>query len=341
MSYFLYPLRILVGKIESSPGTMETLTSADFDVRIRNPEITPTVEIDDEASRWARGDHAEDTVISGSQMAQIAFNVRLTKAAAVTTQPVWWKFAQGCGALPILYAGTGYALQPRKQYDEKTLTIWVYDIKRGATPTAICYKFAGCMGNMVIAAAGVGKPWMVNFTFSGKLDSVDMNVANASILQMIMNDAACSEKFISSSAYIGSHAEKVSQFQLDVGNEIQPVLDQSDKTGISHYGITARKPRLTMNPLMDSTHDVYADIANGVTGCPNMYRCMVGDTGIVGRVSLHIPNGQIISAGVANREGLVGWDMNIKAEANGYTGSVSDGNLEPETTWELLLGKRS
>lgn len=341
MSYYLYPLRVLVGKLEDTPGTMMTLTSADFDVRIRNPEITPTVEVDDEASKWARGDHAEDDVITGSQTAQITFSVRLTKGPTVTTQPNWWKFAQGCGALPVLYSGKGYGLQPRKQSDEKTMTIWVYDIKRGATPTAICYKFAGCMGNMVIAAAGVGKPWTVTFTFTGKLDSVDMNVANASILQMIIGQATCSEKFISSSAYIGSHSEKVSQFSFDVGNEIQPVIDQSDKTGISHYGITSRKPRLTMNPLMDSTHDVYADVANGVTGCPNTYACMVGDTGISGRVSLHVPKGQIISAAVANREGLVGWDTNIKCEANGYTGSVADANLEPEVTWEMLFGARS
>jgi hypothetical protein len=341
MAYFLYPMRVLVGKLETTPGTMETLTSADFDVRVRNPEITPTVEIDDEASKWARGDHGEDDVITGSQSAQITFAVRLTKGTTVTTAPNWFKFASGCGMLPVLYAGKGYGLQPRKQYDEKTMTIWVYDIKRGATPTAVCYKFAGCMGNMVVAAGGVGKPWMVNFTFTGKLDSVDMAVANGDILQMIIGQATCAEKFISAGANIGSHAEKVSQFSLDVGNEISPVIDQSDKTGYSHYGITARKPRLTMNPLMDSTHDVYADLANGVTGCAASYPIMIGDTGVNGRVSLHVPRGQIIGAGLANREGLVGWDMNIKCEANGYTGSVACGDLEPEVTWEALFGSRS
>jgi len=341
MSYFLSPLRILVGKLEGTPGSMETLTSADFDVRIRAPEVTTTVEVDDEASKWARGDHGEDSVVTGSQSGTITFSTRLTRGTTVTTQPSWFKFASACGQLPVLYAGKGYGLQPRKQYDEKTMTIYVYDIKRGATPTAVCYKFAGCMGNMIIAAAGVGKPWMVNFTFTGKLSAIDMNVANGSILQMIIAEATCAEKFLNSDVYIGSHAEKVSQFQLDAGNEIQPVIDQKDATGYSHYGITSRKPRLTMNPLMDSTHDVYADVANGVTGCPSTYACMVGTTGIAGHVSLHVPAGQIISAGVANREGLVGWDLNIKCLANGYTGAVASGDLEPEVTWELLNGTRS
>jgi hypothetical protein len=320
---------------------METLASSDFDVRVRNPEVTTTVEVDDEASRWARGDHAEDDVITGAQSGQITFSVRMTRGSAVTTQPSWWKFAQGCGCLPVLYSGTGYGLQPRKSYDEKTMTIWVFDIKRGATPTAVCYKFAGCMGNMQITAAGVGKPWMVNFTFTGKLNAIDMSVTEASVLQKIISESTCSEKFLNNDAYIGSYSEKISQFQLDVGNEIQPVIDQSDATGFAYHSITSRKPRLTMNPLMDSDHDVYADVANGVTGCPNTYACMVGTTGIAGHMSLHVPKGQIISAGVANREGLVGWDLNIKALANGYTGSVADGDLEPEATWELLQGSRS
>jgi hypothetical protein len=320
---------------------METLTSADFDVRVRNPEVTTTVEVDDEASKWASGNHGEDSVVTGSQMGQITFTTRLTRGATVTTQPSWFKFAQGCGCLPILYAGKGYGLQPRKQYDEKTMTLWVFDVKRGPTPTAVCYKFAGCMGNMTIAAAGVGKPWMVTFTFTGKLAQVDMNVANGSILQSIIAESTCSEKFLQSDVYIGSHAEKVSQFQLDVGNEISPVIDQKDPTGFSLYGITNRKPRLTLNPLMDSTHDVYADVANGVTGCPTQYACMVGTTGIAGHVSLHVPAGQIMTAGLANREGLVGWDVNIKCLANGVTGAVASGDLEPEVTWELLQGSRS
>ncbi|RPH42665.1 MAG: hypothetical protein EHM87_16130 [Burkholderiales bacterium] len=341
MAYLLHPLRVLVGKVESVAGTMETLTSADFDVRIRNPEVTATVEVDDEASKWARGNHGEDEVITGSQMGQITFSTRLTKGATVSTKPSWFKFAEGCGCLPVQYASAGWGLQPRKQNDEKTMTIWVFDVRRGGTaPTAVAYKFAGCMGNMTIAAAGVGKPWMVNFTFTGKLTDIDMNIANASILEAIVAENTCAEKFINASAYLGSNSEKVSQFSFDIGNEIQPIINQADATGFAYHAITSRKPRLSLNPLMD-THDIYGELVYGTTGCPTSYPCMVGNTGANGAISLHIPKGQVISAAVANREGLVGWDVNVKALANGVTGAVASGDLQPEVTWEILQGKRS
>lgn len=340
-NFFLHPLRILVGKVEGTPGTLETLTSADFDVRVRNPEVSVTVEMDDEASKWARGDHGEDDVVTGSQSGQITFSVRCTKASAVTTTPNWWKFANGCGALTVAYGTSGRSLQPRKSEDEKTMTLYIYDIQRGSTPAAVCYKFAGCMGNMVLAAEGVGKPWTATFTFTGKCVDVDMNIANGAILSAITAETTCGEKFLNNDCWIGTHEEKISQFSLDVGNEIQPIIDQSDATGYLYHGITSRKPRLSFNPLLTSGHDVYGGIAQGVTGCPAIQAVMVGDTGIGGRYSLHVPKGQILSPGLANREGLVNWDLNVKCLANGVTGSIASGDLAPEVAWELLLGQRS
>ena len=341
MAYFLYPLRILVGKLETTPGTMETLTDADFDIRIRNPEVTPTIELDDEASRWARGDHAEDDVITGAQSGQITFSVRMTKGTTSNTAPSWWKFANGCGLQSVNYTGKGYALQPRKAYDETTMTLWVMDIKRGANPTAIAYKFAGGMGNMVMTADGVGKPWMANFTFTGKLSSI-ATITNADILEKIIADTACAEKFINNDALLGIHSHKISSFSLDIGNEISPVIDQSDPSGYAFYGVTGRKPRLTMNPLMDSSHMIYNDIINGTTGCPTFYAGMVGSTGSdASHFSLHIPKAQIITANMGNREGLVSQELTIKCLGNGWTGAVSDKDLDPEVTWELLQGKRS
>lgn len=340
MSYYLHPLRVLVGKLETTAGTAETLTDADFDVRIRNPEVTPQIEMDDEASKYARGDHGEDTSISGAQSAQVTFSIRMVRGSTVATTPNWWKFCNACGLYTTSWASAGKSLDPLKAYDNKTMTIWIYDIQRGATPAAVCYKLAGCMGNVVFTSEGVGMPWMANFTMTGKLQDIDMAVANADIPVPLDLDATCAEKFLSNQCYVGSTAEKISTFSMDVGNEIQPVFDQSDATGIAYHAITSRRPRLAFNPLMVSSRDVWNDIANGVTGCASTYSIMIGDTGL-GRYSLHIPKGQFISAGLANREGMINWDATIKCLANGITGSVSDGDLEEEATWQLLQGARS
>lgn len=339
--YYLKNLRILVAKVETTPGTMETLTSSDFDVRVRNPEVSPTIEVDDEASKYANGHHGEDEVVMGAQSAQITFNIRMTCASSVTSTPKWWKFAQGCGLEPVAWGAAGYGLYPRKAYDEKTLTIWVYDIQRGATPSAICYKMAGCMGNMTIGAEGVGKPWMASFTFTGKLNDIDMNIANGDILELLSPDTTCSDKMLNNTLMVGTTSINTSSFQLDLGNEIQPQINQADDTGYDYFAITSRKPRLTINPLMQANRDVWGDLTSGLTGCPGTYELMLGDTGLNNKYTLRVPKAQIISAGIADREGLVNWDQSWKCLTNGTTGALADSDLTTEDTFELLQGSRS
>ena len=335
-------LRILVGALEDSPGDDRTLTAADFDVRVRGVEVTPTVELDDEGSKWNRGDHAEDESITGATTGQITFSVRAALASAITTEPNWWKFAEGCGCSTDAYASTGYGLKPLKSYDEKTMTLWVYDIQRGGTGNAVCHKFSGCMGNMVLSAEGVGKPWMASFTFTGKLTSIE-DIAAASVPSPFGLDATCADKFLNDSVYIDSVAQKVSSFSLDIGNEIQPVYDQSDASGISHYGIITRKPRLSLNPLMQamSTDNVWNRMTTGATGCPDTFAVHIGDTGANTQYAIMVPKAQMLSASVAAREGLVAFEENFKLLGNGVTGSIADANLAPEVTWELLNGTRS
>lgn len=334
---YLQNLRILVAKQESTPGTAETLTSADFDVRIRNPEITINVEQDDEASKYARGDHGEDDVVMGAQSGTISFAVRAAWSGTANAAPEWGKFFESCGAVGSAYTTVGYGYRPVKDNDEKTMTIWVYDIQRGATPKAVLYKYTGCIGTAQIGAEGVGKPWMIKFTFSGKLTDVDFNVANASIPFLNNLDASCTDKMLNNAMTIDSVATKISSFALDLGNEVQPMYDQSDSTGISHFGIVSRKPRFACNPLVAEAVDVYGNLSSGLTGCANMPVISIA----ANHFSLKVPKAQLITANVNAREGLVGWEQTWKCIANGVTGALSDSVLPAEATWELLIGSRT
>jgi len=335
-------LRIAVGKLESVPGTAETLTNSDFDVRIRGVEFTPTVELDDEASKWSRGDHSEDESITGVTTGQITFTVRAALASAVNAEPKFWKFAKGCGLASAAWASAGYGLTPKKANDEVTMTIQVYDIQRGGTGNAVMYKFAGCMGNMVLGAEGVGKPWLASFTFTGKLVSME-DVAAASVPSPFGLDTTCADKFLMDSVYVDSVAQKVSSFSLDCGNEIQPCYNQADATGIDHFGIVSRKPRLSINPLMQalSTDNVWNRMTTGATGCPDTFAMHLGDTGANTQFAIMIPKAQLLSATIAAREGLVAYEQNYKLLGNGVTGTVADANLTPEVTFEILSGARS
>lgn len=330
MAVYSQNLRFVVGRLEGTAGTMETLTSADFDARLYNPAVTITVEQSDEASRYARSDHAEDDSVPGTQMGQITFESRCHWGGNVTTAPHWWKFAEGCGLRELDYSSAGIALVPSKSFDEKTMTLWVYDCQRGTTNAAI-YKFSGCMGTATLGTDGVGKPWMWSFTFSGKL--VSYTLSTTPVLAMYDMEGQCPEKLLSNTVLIDGTTQKISAFSLDLGNEVQPIFDQSQATGIAHYGITSRKPRMSMNPLVESTFNVYPYLTDG-TNCVTLPKVdMTGN-----HMSISIPKAQVLTAGVGNREGLVSWDLNLKLLNNGVDGTQVRTDMSAEHPWRLLIG---
>lgn len=335
--------RFLVGKAEGTPGTMETLTGLDFNTRCRGVEITPILEWDDEASKFASGGHGEEEAISGAQSATITFSIRLGRGDTVATNPNYTKYLNGCGIKEVAYSTTGIGFQPLKEYDVKTLTLWVYDVVTGgATPGALVYKFAGAMGNVTIGCDGIGKPWVATFTFTAKLIDI-VDAAYAAIPQGVDFDTAHPEKNINTSVAYAGVAQRISSFTLDAGNEISPVINQADVTGYDYYQITNRKPRFSTNPLAQSvaTEDILGRMLSGLTGSDPVFvtgmHVQSGTTGM--RISA--PRAQQIQANVANREGIVSWDANYRFLANGWTGAVADASLAPDTCWEMLIGTRA
>lgn len=350
-SYFSNNLRILVAKIEGTPGGGQTITPVDFDVRVRNPVVTPTIEVDDEASKYASGDHGEDESIMGAQSASIEFQVKMSTCEISATMdegdcPPWWKFAEACGCKKVLYRNStsviGCALQPRKEYDLKTMTICIYDFPRNydssTSAQALQYTFEGCMGKMTIGAEGVGKPWTASFSFTGKLKNIEM-VDKSDVPGITIEDGTIAEKMINYQLKFGSEFKKISTFKLDTGNEVSPLIDQSDPTGYAYYSITKRSPRFSCNPLADSTFvDTFQRWKNEQT-FPIELKSTNADSGF----TLYVPKSQQISGGLANREGLINMDLNFKAlrrRADEISGDGMTSSTDQEVTWELLVGKR-
>ena len=326
-------LRILAGKDETNKGEYITMSDADFDVRIRNIEITPTIEADDENSKHATGDHGEDNSIMGAQSATIAFAIRAAWGGDATTEPNWLKFAKACGCKATQTDSTsGVKIEPVKEYDGESMSIQVMDIQRGADASAIAYRFAGCMGNMVLAADGVGKPWMATFTYTGKIDSVT-DVAAADILAITGASTVVGEKLLNAPVTLGGTAgQQISSFALDIGNDEQPEIDQSDPTGYKQYNIVARRPRLSVNPLqqLTSAHDIYTQTKDATTGA-----CSIATSSAAApHFTITVPVGQSLAPALAAREGLLGWALNYKAMRNG----TSDTSVSAECGWQLLQG---
>lgn len=339
MATYTLNQRFAVAKLESSPGVMETPTASDFNARLRNIEITPNIEWADDASKFANGSHGEDEDIAGAQSASISFQIRMGIGDTITAAPNYAKYLNACGLSDVAYSA-GRCFRPLKAFDVKTLTIWVYDIETGgATPGGLLYKFAGCMGNVVIGQDGIGKPLVGTFTFTGKcIDIVD--VAYAAIPEGMDFDQAHPEKALNQTLTFGAVAQKVSSWSLDVGNEVSPLINQGDITGYDYYQITNRKPRLSANPIMTSvaTEDVWGNAVSGLTGTQAIFVTGMGLTG--GNIGLKIPKAQRVQNNVANREGIMSWDSQWRLLANGWTGALADSTQQAESTFEILYGAR-
>jgi hypothetical protein len=338
---FFENFRILVAKVEDTQGTMVTPTSADFKQKIRNISVSPSVDMD--PNKYQTGHHGEADAVSGKQFGTVSFEVLMAWGGAVTTAPNYALFDYACGQYPHTYAGTGLALHPLKAYDENTITIWVYDIQAGATPGAICYKFAGCVGNCQIGVDGVGKPIIKKYTFTGKLVDIDFNVAYASIPVLADLDATCTDKALLTTVEIDSNERLVSSFSLDYGNEVTALEDMSDATGISHYSITKRAPRLTLNPLFQLNLDDYNYLNSGATGCADTFPVTIA----ANHFTITVPKARLSAGSVAARDGRIGMDMTFDCLFNGVTGAyadtgmLGDSGIVGEATVEVLQGARS
>lgn len=325
-------LRYAVMEAETVVGTGETPLAADFNVRIWNPELTLTIEMDDEASKDATGDHAEFESLATVKHAQIAFDMQLPWGGAVNVDPGWFKVAEHCGAVTKDYAAAGVAITPGQANDEKTCTIWAFDKERGgAAPVSTIYKLTGAMGNMRIGAEKPGAPWKAQCVFSGVLD----DIVDGSALALTAPDTALAEKWLSSTfTWTPSGTLYSSSWAMDFGNEIVPVYDQSTASGISHFSIATRRARFTTNPLAQkqATDDTLADILAQTTG-----PISVGST----NYTLKGVDAQLLTSQLADREGFVAWDQTYKLLRNGTTGAEIDADLNVEDTWELLVGARA
>lgn len=324
-------LRILAGIDESVKGTYQAIADANFDTRIRGIEITPTVDPDDENSKHATGDHGEDNSIMGAQSATISFFNRMAWGGAVGTGPKWFKFAKACGAKATAVGATGIKLEPLKEYDGESMSIVVMDIQRGATPAAIAYKFSGCMGNMIFTSEGVGMPYLVQFTFTGKVHAVE-DIANENILALTSPSTVVGERMLNAPCTLGGVAsQQISSFALNVGNDIQPEIDQSDPTGYRQFNIVARRPRFSVNPLQQliAVNDVYGKVKDGTAGLIKLETQASSP-----HFTFHVPVAQNLSAAMAAREGLRGWASNYKCLRNAGT----DSNIADECGWQLMQG---
>ena len=326
-------LTILAAIDEVTPGTTTTVSNANYNVRVRNINLKTNVEMHDEDSKVSTGDHGEDSAVAGNQTAELEFDIRCCWGGGAGDPPAWWKFAEYVGADNVAFTTVGEGLEPLNALDNKTATMVIQEPQQGSGTSAIQTTLAGVSGTATIGAEATGAAINAHFKMLGKVTGVT-TITSGDILTLTSPESTITERFIDTDITLsGVAAQKCSSWSLDLGNEVQPVLNQSDATGVEYFGIVRRKPRFSCNPLksLPSAFDMYGKWKDMTLGT------IILSVGAANHFKLTVPVAQILAAPQAEREGYGMWDMNYKCLRNG----TSDARINDEATWQILQGEAS
>jgi hypothetical protein len=264
---FLTSFRRIAAKAESVAGTAETLTDAENNCRVWELAIgSLNVPMDEDPSKYATGDFGLGESIPGPTSAQLSFRTKLVSNPTATgVEPHWTKFIKACGCEVASYSGVygqGWVVYPYKYDAEKTLTVGMYDLERGTSPSGLFYSFAGAVGNCTISTEGVGKPYNMKWEFTAGLSDIS-DIDEASIPELSGWQTDIPDRFLNGFITIGSVSGCISTMELNLGNTVAPVECVGAATGFSKFAITAMEPTLAVNPLLtrNSTFDFWGKIS--------------------------------------------------------------------------------
>lgn len=333
--------RIVVGVLETVPGTAEfNLVSTfpantDHNNRITNIEMKTTIAMDDEVGDVATGDDAELWSVSGVRSGEVSFTIPYTWGGTVTDEPHMMPYLNACGLQAADYTIVGKGIYPNSDYNCRSMTIAVFDIDCGTTPTCKGYLYKGCVGDWELGASAVGAPWKFKFKFRGAYVG-DYAIASTNVPVITSPSEKAPEKLLSNTVAINGVFMYINSFNLLGGNDIKMIPDQSDPTGIKQYYIASRKARLQMQSLMQSmsVEDVFTNITTEATGAGSI----VGDN-----ITIALPRVQYLTSEQSEIEGLVGYSHNFKLLRNntGYTVGKAIAALADGATFEFLQGARA
>jgi len=303
--------RVFAAKVETTPGTAETLTGAEGVYNAYNVMIQPTVTVEE---REAQGAFNRLAGVPGARQGTATFRTDIHYDA--TTLPTWASvLLPACG-----FVSDDPAFLPRTAApgtDVKTLTI-------GCFQDGTFKSIHGAVGTaqMVFPA---GRMAYIDWTFTGiwaaPTDTALIAPTYPTTLPM---------RFASSTITYNSVAAKVEQVTIDLGNNVVMREDGSTVAGFSTGLITDRNPRISLNPesVLVATNNINGLFLAGTQAAFSL-SIPVGSDGTFVVAS---DNAQVMNQQEGDRNQMVTDEIELACQKDG---NVSDQELtitfNPET----------
>jgi hypothetical protein len=301
----------LIVKEETTRGTAVAITGADFDVPFFNLSWTAEKPITD--GKYGTGDFDAHTGVVGTSKGTISASLYLNHSGDQDTPPKCAKVFEMLGLQEAVNSGVSVVYTPVSTYEigpvGKTFTCIIQD-QMATGGTAIHHKFVGCLANGKILCEALGTPWRLDVEITGKY----VGYTDETALALGTLDSTVPNSVKSATITVGGVVQRISKFELEIGNAIEMENAPSDATGFLSAVITDRTPILSIDPLVDTlaTDAVYTKWNAGTEGA------VVISTG---NWALNASNAQIITVADGSQGALKAFSQTLRLNRDGTDGA--------------------
>jgi len=275
----------LAFKIESTPGSFETLSTSEVKFPVFDLDFSPDIEINEREP--VREFFGPDQPLAGTRFASVSFKVEMAGSGTATTPPPWGDLLKACRFAETI--DTDNVNYDPDSSSESTVSI-------GILRDGIMYKIAGATGSFNIIGEA-GKPAVIEFTFVGVyLGYDDQSLFDATY------PTVQPPLVLGASIDIGGDTPIISKFEITVENENSKEVSCGSSSGGVRTLITNRKISLKLDPEMvaKSTRDWFAKL----TGTDTEQASIQWGSSAGNTFTLTMPSVKVTSLGDAEREGI-------------------------------------
>ena len=302
-------------KIESVPGTAETLAAANVIMTTDRPTWDATPDMIDRAVLSASP--SQRGFVVGSRMAKIAFKMYQRGTTGAPTDPAnlpdWSQPAKACGV--------GYAVSGVNPNEVTTFT--PSSLSAVVTATVALYRdgkqylIHGAVGNMKKTYT-VGSPILLEFEFSGIYNTpTDVSLLSPTYPTVV------EPPFLGATlSVVGFATAKIKTLSFDLGNKIAMRPYPNVAQGVFTYAIVDRSPSgsIDVEEELAGTKNWFNEWVSGTTG--SIQTGVFPSTGSnYNQISDTYPNCQYKKVGHADRDGILTSPIDFQPRANSDAGN--------------------
>lgn len=323
----------LGGKLESTRGTAEIITSADYlEVNVESIEYTPNTEPADTERHYANGQFGGHNTPMGKDTTTMNFTAPWSVPDVTAAHPLD-TILRSCGMSTLEYVGLGHSYFPSNSAAQTCMTFQMNQPYDDGTNIKKNISY-GNMGNIQITAQA-GMEVIAEASYAGTFDP-QTSESDVPFTRVFIRNLTDNLLLENTSVTYGSYGGEVIKFAFDTGNGVEMVESGNTPSGIK-YSIIA-----TQNPTMSITYRT-----DTVANFPALKKMDDGLSEALimqwpdDKLKFNFPNAQITNVVTEENQGLYNVTLTLKLNENvDENGAIKDATLPYWVTYEISQGTK-